>query len=102
MNSLNILFKNLMMACLLNLSPDNKRIQLVKMNSTSCTMSLDEVMSKDAGEWKLPIEAGKGAKNEMQEYHHHIAVKIKGNRFTLFYHFKYFTTKFMLKYKFEI
>ena len=43
---------------------------------------------KDAGEWKLLIEAGKGAKNEMQEYHHHIAVNINGNSFTLFYHFK--------------
>ena len=81
-----------MMSYSLNFSADNKRIQLLKTNSTSCTMSLDEVMSKDAGEWKLLIEAGKGAKNEMQEYHHHIAVNIKGNSFTLFYHFKHFTT----------
>ena len=68
----------------LNFSADNKRIQLLKTNSTSCTMSLDEVMSKDAGEWKLLIEAGKGAKDKIQEYHHHIALKINGNSFILF------------------
>ena len=73
-----------MPACLLNFSSDNKRIQLLKTNSTSCTMSLDEVMSKDAGEWKLLIEAGKGAKDKIQEYHHHIALKINGNSFILF------------------
>ena len=74
----------------LNFSADNKRIQLLKTNSTSCTMSLDEVMSKDAGEWKLLMEAGKGTKDEMQEYHHHIAVKINGNSSILFYHSKHF------------
>ena len=73
-----------MPACLLNFSSDNKRIQLLKTNSTSCTMSLDEVMPKDAGEWKLLIEDGNGAKNKMQEYHHHISVKIRGNSFALF------------------
>ena len=76
--------KNLMMSYSLNFSADNKRIQLLKTNSTSCTMSLDEVTPKDAGEWKLLIEAGKGAKDKIQEYHHHIALKINGNSFILF------------------